>query len=313
MNVTTNATCINLYKRFHLTDGHQNFLVTYSITIIGVSNLILNALVVALLFLSKQIQIPSMRLFLYSSLSDILLSIIAPVSHTFLFKVYGRESNCTLEIVISTLIGFFSRISAYMICLIGYDRYARVKYLNQYKTKITPKYINRLVGIALTICVLHRILVSLGLYLDFHQVATFITIIMDIGFIVFIIVSYVLAAKTIKGYRRDAANKDLMKSIDKTITKMAKYYLSSIVVFYILYIIFISIYFSLYVGTTNTYAKGWLEFIFLCSLMMGLTNSAVNASIFIILNKKARQHLNCGWLTVSPQQQSSETNETLQS
>uniref|UniRef100_A0A7M5X7T2 G-protein coupled receptors family 1 profile domain-containing protein n=1 Tax=Clytia hemisphaerica TaxID=252671 RepID=A0A7M5X7T2_9CNID len=271
MNITTNATCVNLYKRFHLTNGHQTFLVTYSVAIIGVSNCILNGLVVALLFLSKQIQIPSMRLFLISSLSDILLSIIAPVSHTFLFKFYGRESNCTLEIVISSLIGFFGRVSGYMICLIGYDRYARVKYLNEYKTKITPKTINRLVGTALAICVFHRVLVSLGLFYHFHKIATYITIIMDICMVLIIIMFYILAAKTIKDFRRDATNKEIMKSIDKTITKMAKYYLSSIVLFYAIYVVFLTVYIMLYPRSKNKGIKSWLEFMFLFGTMMGLT------------------------------------------
>ena len=287
----TKSDCVELYKRFNLRDGHQTFLVFYSISMVGVVNLILNSTVVAMLFLSKQIEIPSMRLFLYSSLSDITLSIIAPTSHTLLFKVYGRTSNCTLEIVISTLIGFFSRISAYMICLIGFDRYARVKYKTHYKTKITKSYINRLVGIAFTICFVHRIIVSLGLYLDFHQIATYLTILLDAAFICLIIASYVLAAKTIKGYRKDAANKDLMKDVDKTITNMAKYYLSSIVLFYAIYVVLLTIYILSYSKTTNLTAKGWLEFMFLCSLMMGLTNSAVNAMIFIKLNKKARKFL----------------------
>ena len=306
MNHSTN--CVRLYERFHLTDVQQSILVSYSVVIVGILNLVCNSMVVTMLILSKQIQIPSMRLFLYSSLSDILLSIIGPTSHTLLYKIYGGESNCTLEIVISSLIGFFGRVSGYMICLIGYDRYARVKYLNEYKTKITPKTINCLVGTALTICVLHRVLVSLGLFYHFHKIATYITIIMDICMILIIIIFYVLAAKTIKDYRRDATNKELMKTIDKTITKMAKYYLSSIVLFYAIYVAFLTVYILLYPRSKNKDIKSWLEFMFLFGTMMGLTNSAVNALIFINFNKKARQALR--WPNIIPLRIRSSTSTT---
>lgn len=288
---TTNGECFNVYStRSNMAEGQRLFLIIYTLAINGLLNFILNCLVLLCLKMSKQLKKYSMRLIAYISTSDICISITTPSVIYILLTRYKVESYCTLEITAQGLNIFFAHVTAYLVALIAYDRYARVKYLNTYKMKMSEKRTKCLVLFVIIMALLNTLLYTFGSLFGFYKTSWFLVLVIDTIAVILMASFYISATIIIKKRRSKADNANIMKAVDKSITSLTKKFMISIVLFYGLYLIFNFTNMMAHEGSTGK-TRSWLEFLLYFGLLIGVTNSVSNALIFISVNKKSQRYL----------------------
>ena len=298
MNTTTlpprtlrTTECFNVYTtRSHMTDAQRLFLIVYTLAINGVLNFILNSLVLSSLIISKQLKTHSMRLIAYISSSDICISITTPSIMVVLLIYYKDKPHCTLEVTAQFVNIFFGHLTAFFVALIAYDRYASVKYLNEYRMKMSKRKMKYLILFVVFMALFNTLMYTFGSLFGFYRVSWFLVLVIDSIAVLLMGGFYILATLIIKKRRNEADNARVMKSVDKSMTSLTKKFLMSVVLFYGIYLIFNFINMIAHAESTGS-ARGWFEFLLYFGLLIGVTNSVSNALIFIYVNKKTQRFL----------------------
>ena len=287
MNFTFNCETV-LAPRFALSSYQRTFLITYEILINGLANLVLNSLVIATLVKTKQYRSPAMRIMLYMSISDVCLSIITPYVGVMLLTKYKDRQNCLLEITGQFLCHFLGDFSALNIGLLAFDRYARIAYLQEYKTKMSKRRINLLTLLAICLSLAIASFITLGTVLKMYKVFALLvfsiggTVVFALGLINF------MAMKTLNRHCTEMHSKRL-EDIRVNIVSLTKAILFTVIVFYTIYLGLNLLHLFAYDRAKSFYWRGLLEFWLLFGLLLGLTNSVVNALLFIKFNKESHK------------------------
>ena len=158
-----------LSTRFLLSESQRTFLIYYAILIVGLANFIANSLVIATLVRTKQYRSPALRIMLYLSISDVGLSIAAPLVCVLILTIYKDRQSCLIEIVGQFVCQFLGHASALNIVLLAFDRYARITYLHEYKNKMCKKRINLITLLVIGVSLLNACLLALGTILKKHK------------------------------------------------------------------------------------------------------------------------------------------------
>lgn len=258
--------------------------------IVMVLNFVFNVLVILSLVLSKQLYNTSLKLVMYLSISDCCIACVVQPLFAVLVLLYPTEPNCVFEMVVQFFAIFFTHTSGYIIALIGYDRFARIKYMTKYSGIMTERRLKWLIAVAMLLSVLQALAYVVGTQFSFFNKAKRVAVIIDFLIALLVLLSYAMAVWVARKYRKNSTNKDMLKKVDRTITKLASKILLSIVAFYIVYVA-ISMTHSSLVNKVNPSTREWLEFLLLFGYLLTYTNSLVNAAIFLGVNKKARKAL----------------------
>lgn len=254
-------------------------------------NFMVNFLVISSLVLSKQLYNTSLKLVMFLSISDCCIACIVQPLFAVLFLVYPSESQCQFEMVAMFFAIFFTHTSGYIIALIGFDRFARIKYMTKYSSVMTEKRLKCLVITAIVLSLLQAALYVVGTHYSFFSKAKKAAVYVDFAIALLVLLTYLMAVYVARKYRRNAVNKEMLKSVDKTITKLASNILLSIVLFYIVYVAISMVHSSMANKVTSVSVKQWLEFLLIFGYLLTYANSVVNAVIFLCVNKKARKSL----------------------
>ena len=275
--------------RIHMTNGQINFLIAYDIAT-GFFNFVANGLVILALILSKQTGNPSLKLIFLLSISDCCLAVVVQSLFAVMMFKYPHTQNCAFEMVTQFFGIFFTHTSGYIIALIGFDRYARVKFLTKYSNIMTSKRIQFLVLIAIVLSVVQASLYVLGTSLSIFDKTKKVGVAVDFIIVLSVVIVTIMAVCAVKSHRRNAGNQSMMKAVDQTMTRLASKILLTIIILYVVYVI-IAFLHSAQADKSTGAKRSWLEFGVFLGYLLTYTNSLVNALIFLSVNNKARKVL----------------------
>ena len=289
-NNTTNSSCLTSYSgKIHMDSDQITFLVAYDLTT-SILNIIFNVLVIVALVLTKQTDNPSLKLILLLSISDCCLAVIVQPLFAVMMLMYPSTQNCNLEMAVQFFGIFFTHTSAYIIALIGFDRYARVKFLTRYSSVMRASRIKKAVIATIFLSLIQASIYVLGTAFQIFETTKKVAVAVDFIIVLIVVVFTIMAMQAVKTHRKNAENQSMMEVVDKTMTRLASKILLTIVIFYVIYVI-IAFLHSAQAENATSAKRSWLEFSLFAGYLLTYTNSLVNALIFLSVNEKARHTL----------------------
>eukprot|EP00111_Clytia_hemisphaerica_P009851 TCONS_00028877-protein len=290
LNNTTVEECMTSYSgRVYMSSDQINFLIAYDIAT-GFFNFLANGLVIFALVLSKQTGNPSLKLIFLLSVSDCCLAVVVQSLFAVMMFKFPHTQNCTFEMMTQFFGIFFTHTSGYIIALIGFDRYARVKFLTKYSNIMTSKRVKILVIIVILLSVVQATLYVLGTTFGIFDKTKKIGVAVDFIVVLSVVIVTIMAVCAVKSHRRNAGDQSMMKAVDQTVTRLASKILLTIIIFYVIYVI-IAFLHSAQADKSTGAKRSWLEFGVFLGYLLTYTNSLVNALIFLSVNNKARMEL----------------------
>lgn len=288
-----NSTCSTPYPRFSMSVEQRVVLVTYNILINGIVSFLLNLFIITALYITKQTKITAMKIVLYISFSDVLGATSVSVLITSLLVKFPVTCHHNFELITLFFLVLTGHSSSYGIALTAYDRWARVKLANNYKTVMTPKKVHFVLFITSMLALFVAILFVAGNVYGFSNVANLIVLSIDTVIMVSIIVCYIKFNKGINRVGQQVAKTSgtrKRRSTDRSIIIFVRRILLALAVIYFLYFITVLLSAMFYEQATGT-NRGWLEVIKMVGIFVVHSNSAINAVIFISGNKKCKHLL----------------------
>ena len=250
----------------------------YRLTIM-ILNLTANTRVLLVLVKSKFVWNTSYMLIFYLSFSDCCLALFVQLPYAIMIQLYFDKSYCIFEMVLQFLSATFLHISFTTIAAIGFDRYARIRYLKRYTEVVTKKK----VIIACISIGIHSLFQGtsfvLGSTYKFFDISRMIAAAADILIVLFIIM------KIIKDHQRRSVNRNLLKSVNKKITTLASKILVTIGIFYGIYAVSKVAHVILKTKVKGP-DKSWLYFTLHLSYLMLYCNSLGNAIVFLTMDQR---------------------------
>ena len=291
-NATLNetATCLSTYSgRVYMTDYQRYILVTFDV-IVMILNVVANSGVIIVLLMTKFIRNTSLLLLFFLSVSDICLALITQTLFTILIGQYSDQSYCTFEIIVQFFAIFLTHTSGYTVACIGFDRYARMRYLNRYSTVVTRRRVFTALSLICALSFFQAMLYVIGTKYDVFEKTKKLAVGIDFIMALTVIGIYLLTIKVVRDYRMNSTNRDLLSNVDRTITRLASKILFTILVFYGAYIVISIFYFLMHKKFENN-RKSWLNFALHFGYVLTYCNSFVNAVLFLTMNKKAKSKI----------------------
>ena len=286
-NMPSSSECY-LLTRFLLSDVQRVFLMVYAILINGLANFVLNSLVIATLVKTKQYRSPAMRIMLYISISDICLSFATPIVYTLILTKYKKDIYCPIEISGTFLLQFLGNVSALHIGLLVFDRYARITYMQKYRSRMSKRKINQLTVMAVCLALFNAGLTTVGAILGRSKEFTLAVFAIDGIVVCIMVVLLVKAMRTLNRHCHEM-HSNRLENIRLNIVSLTKAMLLTVIIFYTIYLATNSLHLFVYDKTETLYWKGMLEFWLLFGILLGLTNSAVNAILFLVFNRESHK------------------------
>ena len=275
--------CDSLYsgKQF-LTHIHINILISSNV-ILMVCNVAANSAVIYMLVSKKLLKKLSMKLILYLSISDCIVAAFTQPLFILMLARFSIRLNCTFDIIAQFVIVFTKHISGYIIALIGYDRYCKMKYLNRYPEVVRSWKVHGAVLTVILLSFLQGVAYAVGTYLDVFEVVYLIAVSTDVCVIICVFVAYILTVGIVKKHRRLSVNRKILLRADQSTTSMASRILLAVLLFYVPYII---------MGTLRPSIKSTgkkrqnFNFALFMSYELVFVSSFANAVIFLTLHLK---------------------------
>ena len=288
LNETT--TCLSTYSgRVYMTDYQRYILVAFDV-IVMLLNVVANSGVIIVLLMTKFLRNTSLLLLFFLSVSDICLALITQTFFAILIGRYSGQSYCTFEIIVQFFAIFLTHTSAYTVACIGFDRYARMRYLNRYSTVVTRKRVFIAFSVICSLSFFQAMLYVIGTKYDVFEKTKKVAVGIDFLMAFTVIGIYLLTIKVVRDYRMNSQNRDLLSNVDRTITRLASKILFTILIFYGAYIVISIFYFLMHKKFENS-KKSWLNFALHFGYILTYCNSFVNAVLFLTMNKKAKSKI----------------------
>ncbi len=134
----------------------------------------------------------------------------------------------------------FGHLSAYIIGIIGYDRYFRLKYLNRYRCVVKMWKIYVSVGIAFFLSLSHGaghavgIMFGIGAYNAVMSTCNCV----DFAIIMLMLLPYALTICAVKKHRQNTVNRKMLSEVDHTVTSVASRIMIAILLLYLPFCVF---------------------------------------------------------------------------
>ena len=287
VNLLANGTveCKGTYTEqvYHL-DKNLKCVIMVLFTMVMILTCLINSTIIYFLAKMKDLQNPSMRLILFLSISDLSLGLLG---EPLLVAVLAGNFNCIFHEIVEFLTVSSAHMSAYITGCIGYDRYFRLLYLNEYSNKIQIWKVNVAMTVAFLIAIFHGLAQNVGIIYEFYEEVTTAGIVIDFLMFMFMVVPYVLAIRSVRQHRAIATNRELLKEVDQSVLTIASRIMITITILYIPYITFTIM--RKYLPETSPIRNNQIYlFALSISYVMGLSNSFLNGIIFLIVCSKCR-------------------------
>ena len=149
-SINSTVACETSYAgKIYLNDAQKGFLKCVDLTIM-IFNIWANLSVIYSLVATKQLNNTSFRLILFLCVSDCCLGMTTQPLFAIMIIGYTDHTYCNLEITVQFFAILLTHTSMYSICLIGLDRFCRMKYLLRYSDIVTFRRVH--ISIVLVTC-----------------------------------------------------------------------------------------------------------------------------------------------------------------
>ena len=159
---------------------------------------------------------PSIRLLLLLFISNIAVSIFSMPLSVIVLEHY---ENCFCVNAADFFHAALGHFTVYVMGLIGYDRFLRIKYLNEYTRIVTSKKMYTALIIVLVLSFTHG-----GTYIivnKYYETVDNINVVINGFLYILLLLPYLLLIKSIRDRRRGAANPHMFAQVDRTVTNIA--------------------------------------------------------------------------------------------
>ena len=289
MNISTSTQCrSSSYTEIQHLNLTQKQVLTCIIAIIMVLALISNtAAIYAIVTLKMQKKSHSMKLILFLFTLDMGVCLIAMPLH---LTTLVAEHTCEIVSVVEFFAQTFGHLSAYTTGVIGYDRFFRMTYLNNYSRVIKPWMIYTVVSITTSLSVAHGAAYAICVMHEWYKIGSTIGSVIDCFVFIFMIVPYGLLLRVIRKYRRATSNQHMLDSVDHSINKIALRIIVAVVFLYTPYVI---------ITVVRQYPemdRKMQEHQLICVVLVMCyhliyANSFVNSVIFLSVNSACKRQL----------------------
>uniref|UniRef100_A0A7M5V6U4 G-protein coupled receptors family 1 profile domain-containing protein n=2 Tax=Clytia hemisphaerica TaxID=252671 RepID=A0A7M5V6U4_9CNID len=265
------------------------FLVIY-LTLLAFGGCVVNSLVVYFMTVTKQLANQSFRLIFYSSINDILASLIT------LYKipmvVVPNHITCSYLVAERFLSPFTRFASTSLVCLIGIDCLCRVKYLQDYQTKFTSLRFHILLFI-FSETIIYQSLIHFVFNAFYNNNKTSLyTHPVNSGVLTIFLVSYLASFKILNRHQRSTTvqRSNSLRS-NRDIMKVSKSY-------FFLYLISYGFLFALYVARVWILAdimeqliRGNLVLYIEVCASIYLINAIINGIVVLRINRPTKRRI----------------------
>ena len=279
--------CLSTYSgKIFITDNQRYFLVAFDLLVL-ILNFMANSGVVIALVMAKFIRNTSLILLFLLSISDIFLALITQTLFAILIGGYADQTYCTFEMIVQFFAIFLTHTSGYTIACIGFDRYARMSYLNKYSVVVTRRRVFTATFIIYLLSFFQGLLYVLGTKFDVFEKMKQVAVGIDFVIALFVVGIYLLTIKVVKDHRKTSQNRDFLENVDRKITQLASQILLAVLILYGAYIV-ISVCHIILDKKLKGNAKAWLNFALHFGYLLTYCNSFANAVLFLTMNKEAK-------------------------
>ena len=276
--------CLSTYRgKVFITDNQRFFLVIFDLLVL-ILNFTANSGVIIALVMAKFMRNTSLILLFLLSISDIFLALITQTLFAILIGGYADQTYCTFEMIVQFFAIFLTHTSGYTIACIGFDRYARMRYLNRYSLVVTRKKVLTTSFIIYLLSFLQGMLYVLGTKFDVFEKLKQVAVGIDFVIALFVVGIYLLTIKVVKEHRSNSQNRDFLANVDRKITHLAAKILLAVLILYGAYIV-ISVCHMILDKKLKGNAKAWLNFALHFGYLLTYCNSFTNAVLFLTMNK----------------------------
>ena len=285
MNVTT--PCQTSYTpKNALSDGQKLVLIAFDLFSLSM-NIFTNSLVIASLKITSQLHNLSLRLILLLSISDICSALVLQTLFAIMLVNYSDKDYCRFDSFVNFFGVFFTHISLYIVVVIGLDHFGRMKYLNRYPLIVTKRRVYMTLMAFMSLSFLQASMYVIGTIFSIFSTTKSIAIFIDVTIGGTAFGLYIVTIFIVKKHRQSAQNRQLLANVDKMFTRLASCILLALVIFYTPYAL-ISVTHSLLSEKLSWSEKQALDFLFILSYVLIYSFSSANATIFLFINKKAK-------------------------
>ena len=276
--------CLSTYRgKVFITDNQRYFLVTFDLLVL-ILNFTANSGVIIALVTAKFMRNTSLILLFLLSISDIFLALITQTLFAILIGGYADQTYCTFEMIVQFFAIFLTHTSGYTIACIGFDRYARMRYLNKYSVVVTRRRVFTATFIIYLLSFFQGLLYVLGTKFDVFEKMKQVAVGIDFVIALFVVGIYLLTIKVVKDHRKTSQNRDFLENVDRKITQLASQILLAVLILYGAYIV-ISVCHIILDKKLKGNAKAWLNFALHFGYLLTYCNSFTNAVLFLTMNK----------------------------
>ena len=255
-------------------------------TVLMVGNIIANGLVIYILIKTKQVSNITCKLIFMLSISDLMIGVFAQN----LCTIHFYEKNCFVKLASISISTFLSHLSAYVIAILGIDRYLRIKYFTNFKTLWKTKVVFILICFLSLLAAFQAVIITISWLLQIEQITMLIYVAMDatiVGTTIFLQIRTIQRSNTVHNESTLSASRRTNKKITRFSTRIM--FLQGI--FIAPYTLIVNFLRDKIQDQLNSNGKSVLEFITCISIVLIFANSFANSVLFLMTNVKARKRL----------------------
>lgn len=221
-----------------------------------------------------------MKIVFFLSSNDFLIGAVVEPCIVMTLIYNSSQYSCSLHLTAEFLLFFFTHLSGYLICVISFDRYAMLKYLNLYSEVVTKRRI-RLTVLAVTLLsVINATITALASYKDekdtYGRLSNTYTVLV---FLTMVCIQ-LLTLRAANNYRKSVTFR--LSDTDLKLVRLAQTMVCCLIFFYIPFL-FVYLMDSL----NNGEASAWHYFVFYTAAGFSLWNSTANALLVFKFNNVA--------------------------
>ena len=283
-----NRTLVNCYRpvvEFRFLVWTQVVVLTVTNSLVMVSNIIANILIIFVLVKTKQIANNTCKLFFVLSVSDLMVGLFVQNSHT----PIRHEKSCLLMDIHVFIAVFLVHLSMYTVAIMGIDRYLRIKHYANFKAIWTKRVVLVFISAEIFLALLQAIMTLIGLLAEKEHIVVPVYYTIDGSIISGIVFLQILTMRTSNAVCNESRI-TASRNTDKKITKLSMQVM-------LLFCCFTSPQLIMYVlrefiqDKLNGNEKSLIDFFTAFSSIILYTNSFVNAVLFLMTNVKAKRFL----------------------
>ena len=289
MNISTTY-CMNTNAdgKEYLTLSQVTFLITFDIVTL-IANCFFNFLVIFIWANTNQLSNYSMKFIFLLNFTDFSTGVSVQIFYI-PENVMPLQPPCYINLISQFLGATLTRISAYIVGLIGIDRYFRVKFKANFRGIITILQAYILMISACILAVVNGSIPFIGTIVNKPDFSWFVVGSIDMILFVLVIILQIKTISIMKRLTDDACNPEILRVTSNTIIKLAARVITLLIVFILPFVVVSSIYCQFGKKLRGS-SRSHIEFVFRLSLMGIYMNGFSNTVLFLSINVRAKAYL----------------------